>query len=503
MVKARFQGALHLACGCAALFLFIALPLRSAPSFTQILGQPTDRSITVAVRADSPLEFYFQYGLAPSSYSLQTSTALLTADPNAPGSYVSQTVLGGLAPDTRYFYRLQYRAAGSSGTFVAAAENTFHTQRARGGAFVFCIQGDSHPERERSMFNSALYTQTLTAAAKEQPDFYITSGDNFSVDTLPTPYTQAAVAGRYSLQLPWLDAVARSAPLFLVTGNHEQTSLWNYNLPADSNNSNMVAVWAQNARNLYYPMPAPGDANSGSFYSGNTVNVPGIGLLRDYYAWEWGDALFVVIDPYWASPVQIDNTLGGDKADNGKPADRWLVTHGDQQYNWLKQTLEQSKAKWKFVFAHHVLGTGRGAIEVATLYEWGGNNANGGWGFSARRPSWPATIHELMVQNHVTIFFQAHDHLFAHQQLDGVTYQSLPNPADFTYTAFNADAYKSGDILPNSGYVRVAVSPDSVKVDYIREYLPQDESAMQHSGEVAFSYTIGSTAPPRRRAVAR
>lgn len=100
-------------------------------------------------------------------------------------------------------------------------------------------------------------------------------------------------------------------------------------------------------------------------------------------------------------------------------------------------------------------------------------------------------IHQLMVANNVTIFFQGHDHLFARQQLDGITYQSLPNPADNTYTAFNADAFKSGDIYPNSGYVKVTVAPSSVTVDYIRVFLPQDEEPPQtFSGMTQFSYTI-------------
>ena len=47
------------------------------------------------------------------------------------------------------------------------------------------------------------------------------------------------------------------------------------------------------------------------------------------------------------------------------PADPWESTIGDAQYQWLKHTLEESEAKYKFVFAHHVLGTDRGAVEMA------------------------------------------------------------------------------------------------------------------------------------------
>lgn len=477
--------------GWLGAWLAFGLSAWSAPNTTLILGQPTDRSVTVNARSDAPLELYLEYGAGAGVYDRSTKAGTMTADPYSQGYFISQLAIDGLRADTRYFYRLRSRAAGSTDVFAAGSENSFHTQRAPGSTFVFCVQGDSHPEREKTMFSPALYAQTLKAVAREQPDFFITSGDDFSVDTLQVPYTLPAVAGRYTLQLPYLDLLARSAPLFLGTGNHEETSLSNYNLPADSNNSNQVATWAQNARNTYYPMPAPNDSNTGTFYTGNVTRLSGIGLLRDYYAWQWGDALFVVIDPYWSSPAQVDTGLGGQNSTTQKTNDKWAVTHGDAQYQWFKQTLEQSKARWKFVFAHHVMGTGRGGVEIAGQFEWGGANNNGSWGFTNNRPTWPLPIHQLMAANHVTIFFQAHDHLFARQELDGVIYQSLPNPADNTYTAFNADAYTSGDVFANSGYTKVTVGPASVRVEYVRQWLPQDEKPpAQVSGAVQFAYTV-------------
>ena len=181
----------------------------------------------------------------------------------------------------------------------------------------------------------------------------------------------------------------------------------------------------------------------------------------------------------------IDEPFGG----GAKRSDIWDVTHGDQQYQWLTQVLKNSTAKYKFVFAHHVMGTNRGGIEVATQYEWGGQNANGTWGFNANRPTWPETLHQLFVDNHVTIFFQGHDHIWVHQQLNGVTYQTLSEPADPFYALNNSDAYLSGDKFPSTGYTRVTVSPGGVKVEYVRTWLPADQSATQASGSVAFSYT--------------
>jgi hypothetical protein len=168
----------------------------------------------------------------------------------------------------------------------------------------------------------------------------------------------------------------------------------------------------------------------------------------------------------------------------------WDITLGDTQYKWFEQTLANSTARYKFVFAHHVLGTGRGGIEEASLYEWGGYNQKGVWEFDKMRSGWELPIHQLMVKYGVTIFFQGHDHLFASQELDGVIYQSVPNPSDPTYTAFNSDAYKSGKVLPNSGFLDVTVSADQVKVDYINSYLPEDEKAGQKNGQIAYSYVL-------------
>jgi hypothetical protein len=95
-----------------------------------------------------------------------------------------------------------------------------------------------------------------------------------------------------------------------------------------------------------------------------------------------------------------------------------------------------------------------------------------------------------MVQNSVTIFFQGHDHLFAKEELDGIVYQEVPQPSSPTGSIPNAEYY-FGDVLPASGYLRVTVSGSAVKVDYIRTYLPGEGT----NGEVAYTYTIPSSAP--------
>lgn len=463
----------------------------SSAVFDVILGRPTDNSIVVNVLATTNLEAYCEYDTKPAVLTSQTSPITLAA--NMPGVLT----LTGLQPDSRYYYRLRYRFTGQT-EFSAGLEQTFHTQRATGNAFTFSIQGDSHPERVNNMFESAHYSNTLATAATDLPDFYVAMGDDFSVDLIPTNViNQALVTQRYAIQRPWLGLVGNSASLFLVNGNHEQACLANYlstNLVAPGASSvtlSNIAVWAQNARNAYYPEPSPD-----GFYGGMTNDVlPDIGLLRTCYAWTWGDALFVMLDPYWYSTNAVDNQYGEDQHPTGN---KWLITHGDAQYLWLKTTLEQSTARYKFVFAHHVLGTGRGGIECAPYYEWGGKNADGTWGFSSQRSTWALPIHQLMATNHVTIFFQGHDHIFVRQELDGVTYLTLPSPADPDYSLFNSSAYTNYIYKTNnSGYVRVNVSAEEVKVDYVRTYLPSEEGPGKTNGMVDYSFILGvSNSPP-------
>jgi hypothetical protein len=95
-----------------------------------------------------------------------------------------------------------------------------------------------------------------------------------------------------------------------------------------------------------------------------------------------------------------------------------------------------------------------------------------------------------MVGTGVTIFFQGHDHLFARQEKDGVTYQTLPEPADATGTYYNREAYHSGDLFPNPGRARVSVSPEKVRVEYVRLAPPGTSSAARSDEACVFSYEI-------------
>ena len=457
--------------------------LARAP-LSAVVGRPSAASVVLNLFGDRDQEVYVEYGAiaaAPEAWTSRTAVTALKAGVPA------EVAIAGLASGTEYGYRLESRIAGQA-AFSPGPSGRFVTQRAPGSTFSFEIIGDSHPERVQQ-FDPVLYSQVLAEAAADRPDFFMTIGDDFSVDTLGT-ITKQAVDGIYARQRLFLSLVGSGSALFLVNGNHEQASLANLDGKADN-----VAVWAQNARNSFFAEPAPD-----GFYSGDEAKVPYIGYLRDYYAWTWGDALFVVIDPYWHSKAAVDNVLG----EGEKRSDLWEITLGDEQYAWLRKTLEGSKATFKFVFSHHVLGTGRGGVEEAGLYEWGGKSPNGRDEFATRRPGWAEPIQALMARTKVTAFVQGHDHVFASQVLDGVAYISLPEPADPNYALNNADAYKTGTVLPSSGRVRFTVSPGSVSIEYLRSWLPGNLPAgvdVAGASKAAYVLTIPSGGPPGKGVV--
>jgi hypothetical protein len=460
-----------------------------AVSLSQILGRPTDRSITLSVLSAEGGDAYVEWRRGQAEQARKTATMSVRAGVPA------EIALDGLHPDTQYFYQL-FMKVPSQASFQPGAECSFHTQRSPGSTFTFALQGDSHPERAGKMYDPRLYVRTLHNVSKDRPDFYLTLGDDFSIERLieQQALSQDAVDQVYAHQRGFLGIVGSLSPLYLVNGNHEQAA--RYLLDGTETNA---AVLAARARARFYPLPAPD-----RFYTGDAEQVEHIGLLRDYYAWTWGDALFVVIDPYWHSPVAVDTRAGkrdrregnkGGRKDGKEKRDLWQATLGEVQYRWLFRTLTESRSHWKFVFAHHVNGTGRGGVEMADQFEWGAKDRRRQDLFQEKRPGWTLPVHELMAKTGVTIFFQGHDHLYARQDLDAVVYQSVPNPADPTYREFNREAYRSGDIHPNSGHVRVTVSPGEVRVDYVRAFLPSDEGEGRTNGMVGHTYTIRNKRP--------
>jgi len=480
--------ALPVAAAILAVLVFVS-PLHGVVSFSapELLGRPTADSITVNVVAASAIEAYFEYGTQPGIYTNQTGTFSAAANEPLVAS------IDGLQANTRYFYRMQYRETGTI-PWIARDEHAFHTARPQGATFTFTITSDSHVNV--LLGNATLWQRTLLNIQNDGSDFHLDLGDTFGMDNVTT---EAGARNAYLTQRPYMGLMSHSTPVFLVLGNHEQEEAWHRD---DTGNlATSKPILGAMARKRYFLNPTPN-----AFYSGNTDAWPVLGgdhLPADYYAWQWGDALFIAIDPYWYTTTKpFTGNLGGGESSDPGSGDRWDWTLGPAQYAWLKQVLETSTAKYKFMFAHH--GTGgtedyiRGGANAVPFNEWGGYNENGTtWAFDVRRPGWYAPIHQLLVENHLTAFFHGHDHEYAHEQRDGVVYQAMPMGAETAYS-FGFQQYSESDpytirVLPNSGHLRVTVSPASATVEYVRSFLPGDGT----NGQVADTYAMspGSGTP--------
>jgi hypothetical protein len=440
-----------------------------------LLGSVSDHSIQLSlISGYDDASFYVQYGVQPQTYTNQTQN--FSSIPLQP----CKLNIDQLATNTQYYY--QVVLIDGYGKKHISAEQTFHTARPSGQAFTFTVQADSHLD-ENSDLNQ--YYLTLSNVLNDHPDFHIDLGDTFMTEKYSLPLTASSVRApdavtvnkRYLYERSNYGLITSSVPLFLVNGNHDGELGW-----LNDGTAQNISIWASLARLNYFLNPTPS-----SFFGGDNYLSVFTGQRASWYSWTWGDALFVVLDPFW-------NSLSSGSTDP------WAMTLGQSQYLWLVDTLGKSTAKYKFVFLHNLVGglfsAMRGGVEAAPFYEWGGLDLNGNNSFTAHRPGFMMPIHSLLVKNKVTAVFHGHDHLYAKQQLDGIIYQEVPQPSAINYSNFPSIAssynYSSGTILGSSGHMRVAVSPSGVKVQYIHSWLPKDVNSQRTNGQVADEWVIGS-----------
>lgn len=418
--------------------------------FNVWLCRPGAESVTVSVLAWDDMEAFIEYGdsnrgiPAPSD---GPGMARLRSEPlKLKAGEPQNIVLGGLKPDTSYNYRLTYRRAG--GEAVQDAMRSFHTQRKAGSKFSFVMQADSHLDNNTDV---RVYQQTLANMLADKPDFMIDLGDTTMVDKFGRFYARSE--SQYKAQRYYMGRIAHSVPIFMVLGNHD----------GERGSDPEMSDWSIKQRHTYFPNPTDGNDK------------------HSYFAFEWGNALFIGLDPFWSTMR--------------RGASGWDMTLGETQYRWLTKTLTSSKAAMRFVFIHHLVGglgrDVRGGAKPAAYMEWGGKNADGSEGFKQKRPGWEMPLHQLFVQNGVNIVFHGHDHLFVKEELDGIIYQEVPQPGHPSGGTRSAEEYGyTGVILGSSGHVRVTVSENEAKVDYVRSIVPGVTRSDLENGAVEHSYTV-------------
>ena len=468
----------------------------------ELVGNPTNSSITINIVPDANIEYHYQYGTVSGTYPNQTAN--FTATANQP----DEISIAGLVANTRYYYRMRYHAPGDGmDDWVVRDEHSFMTQRAPGETFVFTVTSDSH---NASASNTG-FVNAMNNINADHPDFHIDIGDtqfaeftrNSSIQTnLNTAYKEYRATTHFG-------AFGHSTPVFLSTGNHEEEEGWNLD---DSYSRGVANI---QARKAFFPTPV----EDGVFYTGNTDPLAAIDeatygdeLREDYYAWEWGDALFVVIDPFqYTMNLPYAPGTAGEENDDSQDGNQWSWTLVAEQFQWLKQTLENSDAKYKFMFSHNMLGginrtvvgvgAGyvRGGAEAARYYEWGGKDAYEEDVFNDfRDPEDFGTkpIHQLMVENGVSAYFHGHDHQYVYELRDGIVYQEVPSPAmtgsgfSGIYTVGTYEDYETVAMCSNAGHLRITVSPEQATVVYVNS-----GSVTCTPSSFTRSYTIAPNTP--------
>ena len=437
----------------------------SVPShpYDLILARPERESVALSVLAYTDMDGEVEWGLNTGAFSSRTQPCRFKAGSPA------VLELKPLRPDTKYHYRFIARLPDGK-SVDAGPQYCFHSGRSPGNHFAFTMTADAHLDEHTS---PDVYRQKLANIQAATPDFHIDLGNLFMTDKHAT---RDEAALQYLAERYYLGQIGSGVPILLALGTHDgEAGRYQDSSP------DCLAAWSTRLRTRYFPNPVPD-----GFYSGNRATAAGSDLLQDYYAWEWGDALFIVLDPFRYT-VRQHGESGG-----------WSWSLGKAQYDWLKTSLERSRARWKFVFIHNLLcgdQAARGGVEVASFNEWGGRNLDGSEGFKEHRPGWELPIHPMLVRNQVTAVFKAHDNFYARQELDGILYLMVPQPSfagNDRIRDLENYGYKQGVFLGNSGHVRVGVSPENVTVEYVRTLPSQDAADSLKNNTVADCCTISA-----------
>ena len=391
------------------------------------------------------------------------------ADSTGPTS----VVLSGLSPDSDVWYRVRSRPP--DGPWSELAPQRFRTARERGGEYTVALIADAHLQnclrRPGSLEN---LDRTIAAILEDAPDFAIFLGDepgvHHSLDT-------AGITQKIALER-WRDWRLRYArllevvPSFFVIGNHEGEAGF-YRELRERGATEYLQRWGTIARKRYFlnPLPATypeGGENEG--WIGDPASPATGGAdegnrspLENYFAWTWGDALFVVLD------VHRYTRVGLTEPDS---PDQWTL--GTVQLDWLERTLRDSQASWKFVFGHHVVGGWEydlsGQIKD-TDYVYGRGGAR------YARVGEQSRITDLMQRHGAQVFFYGHDHIFAHQSAEGIDFVCCGRPTYLKSKWWDTPGWReayggagSADAPPYYGaigFTRLRVSSDEIRVEYV------------------------------------
>jgi hypothetical protein len=339
-----------------------------------------------------------------------------------------------LIPATRYEYRVLLKQ-GSSEFLRQVATGSFGTQRKGPASYTALLITDAHAGYfQRSSAPVRTLDQVVRNAARTKAEFVLDIGDNVawpgSRELAQTNSTAALSAyTRYRRQI---GPLAMHCPYFAVIGNWSGES---GKFP-QQNIERAAAV----RRDL---LPGP---NHQTYPEGGSEG-------EDYYAFTWGDALYVILNIQTYSKPADPDRLPSLLLDVNE-TEEWTL--GEKQMSWFETTLQKAGERFRFVCMHHTAGGNAGDF-WNTMYGRGGARA---WNTGEQ-----ARIHALMKKHKVQVFFYGHDHLFVDDVVDGIHY-TLPGscgaPWKFSKKETGYERFWS-----DSGHAQLDVTPEKATVTFI------------------------------------
>jgi predicted phosphodiesterase len=344
-----------------------------------------------------------------------------------------ESTLRDLTPATAYQYRILLKA-GSESSFREAAAGSFRTQRHGPATYTALLMTDPHTGSfPPGSWPVRTLDKVVENAAPLKPEFVLDLGDNVAWPG-SREYSQKDPAGAtnaYARYRRQIGPLSKDAPFFAVIGN------WNGESGKFTPES--IARVAGVRRAL---MPAP-----------NHLTSPQGGSEgEDYYAFSWGDALYVMLNIQTYSKPSRPALLPSLMADVNSVED-WTL--GEKQMAWFETTLSKATQRFRFVCVHHPAG-GKAGDDLNTLYGRGGSRA---WNTGEQ-----VRIHALMKKHKVQIFFYGHDHVFVDDVVDGIHY-TLPGSCGAPWK-FTREETGYERFWPDSGHARLEVTPEKATVTF-------------------------------------
>ena len=356
-------------------------------SLLPFLARPTSDSILINVR-NGHSDAIVQLEVRPLGEDQWIPSG--TESRVTPGEFLNWTVEG-LTSGSAYEYRVVTALPGGDPAPVSRGQ--FTTQRTGEVGFSTALITDPHTGAFVDGTGPIeVLDEVIRNVRRDRPDFVLALGDNVAWPT-SRDFLQPDDVGAtraYTMYRRHIAPLSMSCPHFGLIGNWEGES---GKIPGDS-----VARVAE-VRRRFTPNP-----NDRTYPQGGSLN-------EDFYAFEWGPALFVILNvqSYTVPSGERDNSR-----DDVTEVEDWTL--GSRQFGWMEQVLSSSDHPFKFVCIHHTVG-GNGATERETLFGRGGSRA--------ADVGEQKLVHEAMREFGVQTFFYGHDHVFVDEMVDDIHY-ALP-----------------------------------------------------------------------------